>query len=168
MPAAHLMEPPSKTQINVLNSSGNRVRLEPIRRAVGVALRRHGRETAAVNVLLTGDEEIRSLNRQFRNVDEATDVLSFPAGEFPNAPLGDIAISIEYARKQAQARGVSLGQELGYLAIHGALHLVGFDDETEADRARMVEEMNLVAMDAGLKPDHEWHSLLHAATEHHR
>ena len=62
----------------------------------------------------------------------------------------------------AAARGVSLEQELAYLAIHGALHLLGYDDETENDRVRMVDEMNRVALSVGLKPDTEWASILHA------
>jgi probable rRNA maturation factor len=155
------MEPPGKSSIAILNQCGKRLRLEPIRQAVWVALARHGRETAVVNVLLTRDEEIRALNHKFRNVDEPTDVLTFPAGDFPGAPFGDIAISVPYATRQAAVRGVSLGEELAYLAIHGALHLVGFDDENEEDRAAMVLEMNEVAVAAGFKPDHEWHSLLH-------
>jgi probable rRNA maturation factor len=156
------MEPPSKTKITVLNQSKRRVRLEPIRRAVLGALSRHGRERAVVNVLLTGDAEIRDLNKRFRSVDETTDVLSFPAGDFPGAHLGDIAISVPYAERQAIARNISLSQELGYLAIHGALHLVGLDDGTDSERAHMVEEMNAVAVGAGLKPDRAWHSLLHS------
>lgn len=155
------MEPPSKTRVTILNQSGRRLRLEPLRQAVRCALERHGRESAVVNVLLTGDNEIRTLNEKFRNVDEPTDVLTFPAGDFPGAPLGDIAISVPYAEKQAAARRVAIGQELAYLSIHGALHLVGFDDETDADRAAMVAEMNEVAIAVGLKPDQEWYSILH-------
>jgi rRNA maturation RNase YbeY len=155
------MEPPSE-RISVLNESGRRLRLQPIRRAVATALLRHGRESSAVNVLLSSDEEIRSLNERFRGIDEATDVLTFPGGGASGAPLGDIAIAVPYAERQAQARKVSLGQEVAYLAIHGALHLVGYDDESDADRDRMVEEMNVVAEAVGLKPDHDWHSLLHA------
>ena len=114
-----------------------------------------------VSVLVCEESEIRELNRRFRKVDEATDVLTFPAGSFPGAPLGDIAIALPYAERQARARGVSLSQELGFLAIHGALHLVGYDDETESDRATMLAEMNRVAMAAGFAPDLEWSSILH-------
>lgn len=156
------MEPPSNLTVAVLNNTGRRLKLQTIRRAVEIALARHGRETGLVNVLLTGDEEIRSLNERFRSVDEPTDVLSFPGDGFPNAPLGDIAISVEYAERQAAARRVTLGQELAYLAIHGALHLAGFDDGTEKNRAEMVGEMNEVALAAGLQPDLYWHSLLHS------
>lgn len=104
---------------------------------------------------------MRGLNRSFRNLDESTDVLTFPA-ENPML-LGDIAISIPYAERQAKARKVSLQQEVGYLAIHGALHLLGFEDESEDDRRVMVEQMNRAAVAAGLQPDHDWASLLHEA-----
>src|SRR4051812_12019953 len=132
------MEPPSKPTVKVINNSGRRLRLKHIRQAVSLALGKHGCDSGFVNVLLTGDDEIRSLNMRFRSVDEPTDVLSFPGDGFPNAPLADIAISVEYAERQAAARRVSVSQELAYLAIHGALHVAGFDDEREGDRAKMV------------------------------
>lgn len=109
-------------------------------------------------MLLTSDERVQSLNREFRALDEPTDVLTFVADEDAN---GDIAIAVPYAERQAALRGVTLEQELGYLAIHGALHLVGFDDETEPERAEMAAEMNRAAVAAGLPPDEAWTSLLH-------
>jgi probable rRNA maturation factor len=156
------MEPPSNA-ISIVNNTDKRAPRNTLERAIGAVLRQHGREGARVCVLLTDDEEMRHLNRHYRNVDDSTDVLSFPAGEFPGAPLGDIAISVPYAERQAKARGVSLQQELAYLAIHGGLHLLGFDDETEPDRADMVDRMNEAATEAGLKPDREWASLLHGS-----
>ncbi|MEZ0325620.1 MAG: rRNA maturation RNase YbeY [Fimbriimonas sp.] len=150
------MEPPSTGNVTVLNQSTRRVRISKIRQAAEIALACHGHATDTVCLLLTDDQHIRELNRQFRKVDEATDVLTFPS---PGG--GDIAISVEYAERQAEARNVSLTQELGYLAIHGALHLAGFDDESESEREAMVRQMNLVAIEAGLKPDEEWWSLLH-------
>lgn len=125
------------------------------------AFRRHGLPEAKACLLLTTDERIRELNGRYRGVDESTDVLTFPAGPFADGQLGDVAVAVPYAARQARARGVSLTQELGYLAIHGALHLVGFDDQTEAERTSMVREMNLAAIDAGLMPDDNWASLLH-------
>lgn len=155
------MEPPSTRSIHITNETGRRIQLQPIRRAVSAALKRHGAEGATVSVLLTDDAAMRDLNSRFRGVDESTDVLSFPT--FENDPLGDIAIAVPYAEKQAQARGVALVQELGYLAIHGTLHLLGFDDEAEIDRAQMIQKMNEAAVDAGLTPDEGWHSILHYA-----
>ena len=160
------MEPPSTQFIAILNESGRRMPVSLIRRAVAFALDSHGHASATVSVLLTTDEHVRELNRTFRHVDEPTDVLSFPAGSLaekllPGAPLGDIAIAIPYAERQARARKVSLSQEIAYLAIHGTLHLVGFDDLTDNDRAKMIDAMNEVAVGAGLKPDYAWSSILH-------
>jgi len=152
------MEPPSSCFVTVLNESRRRVRTRFLKHAVAVALSQHDQPAAEVCVLLTSDEHIRELNRDFRGVDEPTDVLTFPAGEGSN---GDVAIAVPYAERQASVRGVTLEQELAYLAIHGALHLAGFDDECESDRAEMVSQMNRAAVAAGFPPDEEWASLLH-------
>jgi probable rRNA maturation factor len=92
------------------------------------------RLTGAVSVLLTGDEAIRKLNRNFRHKDKATDVLSFPAAEMNGRSLlaGDLAISVETAAREAEARGHSLALELKILLLHGLLHLAGFDHETDS------------------------------------
>jgi len=119
----------------------------------------HQARSGEVSVLLADDSEVRDLNRQFRRMDEPTDVLTFPSDN--PMLLGDIAISVPYAERQANSRGVSLKQEIGFLAIHGGLHLLGFDDDSEDDRKVMVEEMNRAAIAAGLKPDLEWSSILH-------
>jgi probable rRNA maturation factor len=89
---------------------------------------------------------MRALNRQFRGFDRATDVLSFPArnGESPDEGeeadyLGDIVISVETARRQAQRRGSTLPRELRILALHGLLHLLGHDHETDSGEMRRIE-----------------------------
>lgn len=155
------MEPPSSRNITVINESERIVRKLPLVRAIDGALSSHGHSGASVCLLLTSDEKVRELNRRFRGIDESTDVLTFPSGAFAGDQLGDIAISVPYAERQARVRKVSLSQELGFLAIHGALHLVGFDDETEPERAAMVSEMNAVAIETGFKPDSNWASILH-------
>ena len=88
--------------------------------------------------LLTGDAELRRLNREFRSVDEPTDVLSFPSAS-PAGELGDIAISVERARDQARAYGHELGAEVQILLLHGVLHLLGHDHETDRGRMRRLE-----------------------------
>ena len=97
-----------------------------------------------INVLVTGDQEIHAINKASRNVDRATDVLSFPmfqleAGNPPEdwedyldpetqtVPLGDMAISLERAIAQAKEFGHSTRREVGYLTIHSMLHLLGYD-----------------------------------------
>jgi probable rRNA maturation factor len=87
--------------------------------------------------LITGDPELRRLNRQFRGKNQPTDVLSFPSGT-PDA-LGEIAISADRAWAQARAYGHSLGDELGILMLHGLLHLKGYDHETDAGEMARVE-----------------------------
>jgi rRNA maturation RNase YbeY len=156
---AEFMEPPSSGKVTILNESGFNLPADSLQVAVATAFAIHGVPEAEACVLLCTDEHILELNRQFRGISEATDVLTFPSGERSN--LGDIAISAPYAMRQAEARGCSLEEELSFLAIHGALHLVGFDDQTERERAEMVDEMNQVAHRIGLKQDLEWASLLH-------
>src|ERR1044072_3029837 len=155
------MEPPSKHSIALLNQSGRRPPRALSARAISATLDLHKAKPSSVSVLLCDDSEMQALNLRFRKLDEPTDVLTFPAGHAPGEPLGDIAISVPYAERQAKARRVSLNQEVGYLAIHGALHLMGFDDESEPDRQVMVREMNKAATAAGLKPDEESASILH-------
>jgi probable rRNA maturation factor len=84
--------------------------------------------------LITSDKELRRLNREFRKHDYATDVLSFPAAD-SGAFLGDIAISFAKAKQQATEHGHSVQQEVEILMLHGLLHLLGMDHET--DRGQM-------------------------------
>lgn len=95
---------------------------------------------AGLSVLLTDDVTVRRLNRDFRDEDEVTDVLSFPTGEaIPGSGdyLGDIAISVAQAQAQATASGHSLEDELTLLTIHGVLHLLGHDHAEAAEKERM-------------------------------
>ena len=89
-----------------------------------------------VTIALVSDARMRTLNRTFRGVDHATDVLSFPAS--PTA-LGDIAIATGVATRQAEAAGHSLGTELRVLALHGLLHLLGFDHDTDTGQMARTE-----------------------------
>ena len=112
----------------------------------GVKLRGH------VSVLLTTDVAIRRLNRQYRGKNKATDVLSFPAyvtrdpkSEGPREPaperiVGDLAISVHTARKQADALGHTLAVEVRVLMLHGLLHLAGYDHETDDGEMARLEE----------------------------
>ncbi len=85
-----------------------------------------------VNVLVTGSSELRSLNRRFRAKDQPTDVLSFPPGPcFVNGLAGDIAISADIAKENARRLGHSAAQEVKILALHGVLHLAGYDHDRD-------------------------------------
>jgi probable rRNA maturation factor len=90
-----------------------------------------------VTVAVTTDARVRALNRRFRGVTKPTDVLSFPAGE--PGELGDIVIARGVASRQARERGHSLATELKVLALHGLLHLLGYDHEQDAGRMARAE-----------------------------
>lgn len=88
-----------------------------------------------VSILLTNDANIRVMNRIYRKIDRATDVLSFYMGE--DGILGDIVISVDTALRNAKRFGVSLENEMKRLTVHGVLHLLGYDHKKKADKSAM-------------------------------
>ncbi len=113
-------------------------------------------EGAALTILLTDDDYIQELNRQFRGEDRPTDVLSFPAGEpMPGNEslleyLGDIAIAVPVAERQASEKGHPLVAELQLLAVHGVLHLVGYDHLGGDEKEKMWSVQRAILMHLGL------------------
>ena len=92
-------------------------------------------------LIITDNSEIQELNKSHRNIDKATDVLSFPMEfDFPNMPLGSIVISIDYVNDKATEYSHSKEDELTLLFIHGLLHLLGFDHEIDNGEHRLKEE----------------------------
>ena len=108
-------------------------------------------ETAEVNVLIVDNETIRQINNEQRNIDSATDVLSFPMLDFENGKmikteadyfegdlvLGDIVVSFERAKEQSEEFGHSFNREVGFLVCHSMLHLLGYDHMEESERQIM-------------------------------
>ena len=92
---------------------------------------------AELSLVFCDDPFIHALNRDYRGKDQPTDVLSFTQ-DLKSGILGDIIISLPTAQRQAEARGHPVGEEVEWLFLHGALHLLGFDDETD----EQAEEMN--------------------------
>ena len=130
---------------------------DPIRQVVTATLVAEGIEPgAALSVLLTGDATLRELNRQYRDEDRTTDVLSFPAGPVPDdvtalaGYLGDIAISVPQATQQADEKGHPIIAEVQLLAIHGTLHLIGYDHLEEQERSAMWTRQAAVLASFGL------------------
>src|ERR1044072_4808660 len=101
------------------------------------ALSAIGKSESSATIAFVSDKRIRELNRQFRGIDKATDVLSFPAEEEFN--LGDIAVSVETAALQARENGLSFDQEIAQLILHGLLHLCGYDHETDNGEMNWLE-----------------------------
>jgi probable rRNA maturation factor len=120
------------------------------------------RRNTEITVVITDDEDIRGINAEHRGIDEATDVLSFPLESSeqqsfvapPGQPrnLGDIVVSYERVLAQAAEYGHSVSRELAYLVTHGALHLLGYDHEDEAQRTRMREREEQVLADIPREP----------------
>ncbi|HOI35015.1 MAG TPA: rRNA maturation RNase YbeY [Mesotoga infera] len=99
-------------------------------------------EIGSLNILLTDDAEITSINKQFRNKEESTDILSFGYG-LEEEPIGDIVISLERISEQSQEFGNSFEEELLYITIHGVLHVLGYDhegDDTEDEEIFLLQK----------------------------
>ena len=119
------------------------------------------KEPAEVSVTFVDDERIHSLNKEYRDVDSSTDVLSFPLGEngvydknndTGALLLGDIVISIPTAVRQAKTYGHSLQREIGFLTVHSLLHLLGYDHENGGlEAVKMREKEEAVLTRVGLK-----------------
>jgi probable rRNA maturation factor len=108
-----------------------------VKRVEGM-LKAIGKSESSVTVAFVSDKKIRELNRQFRRIDKATDVLSFPS-DSRDGEMGDIAISIETAARQAKQSGLTLDGEIAQLLLHGLLHLSGYDHETDNGEMNRLE-----------------------------
>lgn len=144
-----------------------------IRKCIQSALEAEGIDVdCEINVLVTNDSGIHAINKASRNIDKATDVLSFPmfqleAGNPPEdwdayldaetelCPLGDMCISLERATAQAKEFGHSVKREVGYLTIHSMLHLLGYDhlDEGEEKKKMRAREETIAATIPGMIRD---------------
>ncbi len=141
-------------RIQIANNQNKITVNEDIEEVINLVLSEAAREFSLpeqveVSVSLVDNEEIRILNRDYRGLDRATDVLSFAldendrAGDIPFVNgsglhlLGDIVISLEKAREQAAEYGHSLERELGFLTVHGFLHLMGYDHQEPEETAEM-------------------------------
>lgn len=137
-----------------------------MRRAVRAAVKPYGLPAdARLTVAFIDDDRMRELNRRYRRTDRTTDVLSFgqPLGRTKgekavrklardadgDLDVGDVVISGVQARRQARRRGHPLAREVAFLAAHGALHLLGFDDATPAGYREMVR-LGTAATEAGM------------------
>ncbi|MFB9325474.1 rRNA maturation RNase YbeY [Paenibacillus aurantiacus] len=134
-----------------------------------LAAEAEGIEDGEVSLTFVTDEEIHSLNREYRNIDRPTDVLSFAIQEVTDEELdivyeveseeeevplegmlGDIIISVERAAAQAEEYGHSLERELGFLFVHGFLHLIGYDHQDDESEAVMTRKQEAVLSQVGL------------------
>ncbi len=155
----------SKVKVMVKNNQ-NEIRVPVgirmlIRRCCQAVLVEEGfRQDAEVSVSFVSNEEIRRLNKIYREKDRVTDVLSFPLGENGHydtnketgcALLGDVVISLETAMKQANMYGHTLEREIGFLTVHSMLHLLGYDHEiSPLEECKMREKEEAVLTELGI------------------
>lgn len=162
------------TRVKVIISNSQKAAKIPsgirllIRRCCHAVLEEEGFDgMAEVSVSFVDNERIRELNRQFRNIDRPTDVLSFPLGENGEYDinhetgaklLGDIVISVPKAMEQAEEYNHTLEREIGFLTVHSMLHLLGYDHELGGiEEVRMREKEETVLTKIGLKRDNSYY-----------
>ena len=125
--------------VEINNKTKNRIDLSLIKKAAEKFLRAYKKTDYSVSIALVGDKKIRKLNRRYRGVDGVTDVLSFPGEE---KFLGEIIIDYNQVKRQAGKFGNKPKDELIFILVHGLLHLLGYDDRTEAGRKKMEKSGN--------------------------
>ena len=129
-----------------------------IKRAAAKTLESEGYDRPSeISVTIVDNERIHELNKEYRDIDRETDVLSFPLNErseildgSADRELGDIVISMEKAVSQAQEYGHSVERELAFLAVHSTLHLLGYDHENPDDEKDMFSRQEKILAEMGL------------------
>jgi probable rRNA maturation factor len=121
--------------------------------ALAVTLRRHGAPRARLSLALLSDTQIADVNAKHLDQEGPTDVIAFDLRDGPDSPIeGEVVLSVDTARREAAARGHEVESELALYAIHGLLHLLGYDDHSEADATRMHETENDILSSLGIGP----------------
>jgi probable rRNA maturation factor len=139
-----------------IDSAYRKLRIQKLlKKATEETLIHDGNGVADLTLVLTGDKKVKELNKQFRGIDLPTDVLSFPAEsrEKGTPYLGDVIISVPRAKEQANEAGHSLNEELMLLAVHGVLHLLGYDHSDPAGKAKMWKAQEAILRRLGVNLD---------------
>jgi probable rRNA maturation factor len=139
----------NRLRVTVTDDRGRAVRAPGL--AAWLARTAPARARGDLAIAIVSDARIKALNKQFRRKHEVTDVLSFPCGAPRAAHLGDIVIAAGLARRQAREAGHSYATELKVLALHGLLHLLGYDHHDRSDRGRMARTERRLRTKGGLR-----------------
>jgi probable rRNA maturation factor len=111
----------------------------------------NGHEKDEINIIFLNSEQMTAFNKQFRQKDTTTDVLTFPSDEEEIESLGDVLINVDKVKEQAAEYGHSEDREVAFLAVHGYLHILGYDHHNEEDEQKMIEKQNSILNNAGLE-----------------
>lgn len=145
-------------QFEIFNETNEKVDLDEEKKIIEYALKHENLENVEFNVIFVDGKTIRKINKEYRNIDRETDVISFAledgedniSFEFGRL-LGDIYICVDKMKEQAKQYGHSLLREQGFLTVHGLLHLLGYDHMTKEDEEIMFKKQELILDDYGLK-----------------
>ena len=140
----------------VFNETKENIDIEEEKNIIEFALKHENIENVEFNVIFVDEEEIRKINKEYRNIDKVTDVISFALEDGENMKfefgrlLGDIYICTERMKEQAKEYGHSLLREQGFLTVHGLLHLLGYDHMTKEEEKIMFEKQEMILDAYGL------------------
>lgn len=145
-------------KFEVFNETTEKIDIEEEKKIIEFALKHENLENVEFNVIFVDAKTIQEINKEYRNIDRVTDVISFALEdgetninfEFGRL-LGDIYICVDKMKQQAEEYGHSLLREQGFLTIHGLLHLLGYDHMTKEEEKVMFEKQELILNDYGLK-----------------
>ncbi len=151
-----MTETPS-TEVHWANGGDALLSEDAVCRAVELAAAQGGRAGLALSVVFVDDEHLTQLHAEHLDDRTETDVITFDLGDDGAGPAGELYVSVDRARRVAERRGVEVERELTLYVVHGTLHLVGFDDHEDAERARMRAAEALVLDALGFPPDTSAH-----------
>ena len=135
--------------------------LEEVKKVIEYAIAYEKLEHLEFNIILVDNEYIHQLNKEYRKIDRPTDVITFALEDVkdievsPNRVLGDIYISFDKAKEQAKEYGHSLLRELSFLAVHGFLHLLGYDHMTKEEEEVMFKRQEDILSGYGIKKENK-------------
>jgi len=144
-------------KIEIFNQTDENIDLKYIKKLSNFTLKKEKVKNGIINIILTDEDEIRKINKEYRNIDKVTDVISFALEEGENISfsfgrlLGDIYICIPRMKEQALEYGHSEKREISFLTVHGILHLLGYDHMEKQDEEVMFKKQELILDEYGIK-----------------
>ena len=147
-------------EITIINETDKNVDTDLLNKVADYALKSENVDNGIVNIIIVDNDRIKCINKDYRNKDKETDVISFALEdddtfiELPVRVLGDIYISIDKVKSQASDYGHSEKREICFLVVHGILHLLGYDHMNESDEKNMFSKQDKILDELGIRRDY--------------